>query len=158
MFSVPAYSIAKKFSQPVVQVSTDLRSWNDAHMHSRAKVHHYAVLTKGNCPICFLKVFLEVFFRPRHQVRNKIDVRGQHVFHSHLLLAAVGLPKLGHVAYGTRSVQMTTMHSTLYRSSANVASSDAASFRMISLAASAVWCGEVVFDEEVVRTAAPRSS
>ena len=57
MFSVSCVFDSEELSQPVVQVSTDLRSGNDANMQSRAKVHYYAVLTKGGCPICFSEGF-----------------------------------------------------------------------------------------------------
>ena len=49
------------FGKPLMQVSTDLLMWIDAHMQSSAKIHHVAVLTGKFLNFSVLYVFLRCF-------------------------------------------------------------------------------------------------
>ena len=49
-------------------------------MQSRAKIPHVAVLI-GICKIQLTVCFLEDFFNPRNQIRNKLDSQRQQIGH-----------------------------------------------------------------------------
>ena len=53
-----------------MQVSSDLLIWNDAHMQSRAKMHHVAVLTKK----CVISNVPDV-------IPNRLDSREEQICH-----------------------------------------------------------------------------
>ena len=84
-----------------MQVSTDLIMWNGVHMQSHAKIHLVAVLTgeivKSNVPEVFLR-FASSLVTKFGRSLTPVDSRFITSFHCD---------------YGTRCVQMKTMHSAV---------------------------------------------
>ena len=97
-----------------MQVPTDLLIWNDAHVQSRAKIHSVAVLTEDVVILTVPKVLLRFSSTlVTKSIKSLTPASNICVTFSSYFDCNRSLPMPEHWDYGTRCVQMTTMHSAL---------------------------------------------